>query len=79
MTQIPAVAGWLLQGTAAGGAAGQEVGSPAWFAWLADDAARSFSFRSPAGTYTARKERRRLLGRLPHGLGPAAQGLPGRG
>ena len=62
MTQIPSVADGLLQGTAAGGAAGLAVGSPAWFAWLADDAARSFSFRSPAGTYTARKERRQRGG-----------------
>ena len=38
------------------------MGSPAWFAWLADDAARSFSFRSPAGAYTARKERRQRGG-----------------
>jgi LuxR family transcriptional regulator, maltose regulon positive regulatory protein len=62
MTQVPSVADGLLQGTAAGGAAGLAVGSPAWFAWLADDAARSFSFRSPAGTYTARKERRQRGG-----------------
>ena len=62
MTQIPSVTDGLLQGTAAGGAAGLAVGSPAWFAWLADDAARSFSFRSPAGTYTARKERRQRGG-----------------
>jgi ATP/maltotriose-dependent transcriptional regulator MalT len=58
MAQVPSVADGLLQGTAAGGAAGLAVGSPAWFAWLADDAARSFSFRSPAGAYTARRERR---------------------
>jgi ATP/maltotriose-dependent transcriptional regulator MalT len=62
MTQVPSVADGLLQGTAAGGAAGLAVGSPAWFAWLADDAARSFSFRSPAGAYTARKERRQRGG-----------------
>jgi LuxR family maltose regulon positive regulatory protein len=62
MTQIPWVADGLLQGTAAGGAAGLAVGSPAWFVWLTDDAARSFSFRSPAGTYTARKERRQRGG-----------------
>src|SRR6185312_13971136 len=36
--------------------------SAGWFAWLADDAVRSFSFRSPAGAYTARKERRRRGG-----------------
>ena len=58
MKQIPLVADGLLLGMAASGAAGLTVGSPAWFAWLADGAARSFSFRSPAGAYTARKERR---------------------
>jgi LuxR family maltose regulon positive regulatory protein len=62
MAQIPSVADGLLQGPAAGGAAGLAVGSPAWFAWLADDVARSFSFRSPAGAYTARKERRQRGG-----------------
>jgi hypothetical protein len=62
MKQIPSVADGLLQGTAAGGAAGLAVGSPGWFAWLADDAVRSFSFRSPAGAYTVRKERRRRGG-----------------
>ena len=62
MTQIPSVADGRLQGTAAGGAAGLVVGSPAWFGWLADDAARSFSFRSPVGAYTARKERRQRGG-----------------
>jgi LuxR family transcriptional regulator, maltose regulon positive regulatory protein len=62
MTQIPSVADGLLQGTVADGAAGLAVGSPAWFAWLADDDARSFSFRSPAGAYTARKERRQRGG-----------------
>jgi LuxR family transcriptional regulator, maltose regulon positive regulatory protein len=62
MAHIPSVADGLLQGTAASGTAGLAVGSPAWFAWLADDAARSFSFRSPAGAYTARKERRQRGG-----------------
>jgi LuxR family maltose regulon positive regulatory protein len=62
MTQILSVADGLLQGAAAGGAAGVAVGSPAWFAWLVGDAARSFSFRSPAGAYTARKERRQRGG-----------------
>jgi LuxR family maltose regulon positive regulatory protein len=62
MTQVPSVTDGRLQGTAAGGAAGLAVGSPAWFAWLADDTARSFSFRSPAGAYTARKERRQRGG-----------------
>jgi LuxR family maltose regulon positive regulatory protein len=58
MGQIPSVADGLLQGTAGAGLA---VGSPAWFAWLSGDA-RSFSFRSPAGAYTARKERRQRGG-----------------
>jgi LuxR family transcriptional regulator, maltose regulon positive regulatory protein len=62
VARIPSVADGLLQGTAAGGAVGLAVGSPAWFAWLTDDAARSFSFRSPQGTYTARKERRQRGG-----------------
>jgi LuxR family transcriptional regulator, maltose regulon positive regulatory protein len=58
MTRIPFVADGVLQVAAAGEAPGVVVGSPAWFAWVADDSARSFSFRSPAGVYTARKERR---------------------
>jgi LuxR family transcriptional regulator, maltose regulon positive regulatory protein len=62
MARIPSVSDGLLQGTAAGGAAGLAVGSPGWFAWLADDAARSFSYRSPSGVYTARKERRQRGG-----------------
>jgi LuxR family maltose regulon positive regulatory protein len=32
------------------------VGSASWIAWLTDPATRSFSFRSPRGAYTARKE-----------------------
>jgi LuxR family transcriptional regulator, maltose regulon positive regulatory protein len=35
------------------------VDSPSWFAWLDDPATRSFSFRGPTGTLTARKEHRR--------------------
>ena len=62
MTKILSVADGLLQGTAAAGTAGLAVGSPAWFAWLAGDGARSFAFRSPAGAYTARKERRQRGG-----------------
>jgi LuxR family transcriptional regulator, maltose regulon positive regulatory protein len=62
MARIPSVADGLLQGAAAGHAAGLAVGSPAWFAWLADDAVRSFSFRSPSGAYTARKEGRQRGG-----------------
>jgi LuxR family transcriptional regulator, maltose regulon positive regulatory protein len=33
------------------------VGSPAWFAWLDEDATRSFAFRGAGGTLTARRER----------------------
>jgi LuxR family maltose regulon positive regulatory protein len=44
------------------GRPGPAVGSPDWFAWLTDEAALSFAFRSPAGNYTARKERRRRGG-----------------
>jgi LuxR family maltose regulon positive regulatory protein len=51
-----------LQVTPAHEASGVVVGSPAWFTWLADDSTRSFSFRSPAGDYTARKERRQRGG-----------------
>ncbi len=32
--------------------------SPAWFAWLADDAQHSFHFTHPCGDFTARKERK---------------------
>jgi LuxR family maltose regulon positive regulatory protein len=60
MGRIPSVADGLLRETAAG--AGLAVGSPAWFAWLAGDGARSFSYRSPAGGYTARRERRQRGG-----------------
>jgi LuxR family transcriptional regulator, maltose regulon positive regulatory protein len=62
MRQIPSVADGRLRGSAAGGEAGTAVGSPAWFAWLADGGVRSFSFRSPAGVYTARRERRQRGG-----------------
>ncbi|HLL98501.1 MAG TPA: LuxR C-terminal-related transcriptional regulator [Rubrobacteraceae bacterium] len=34
------------------------VGSPSWVGWLTDPSSRSFSFRGPSATYTARKERR---------------------
>ena len=37
---------------------GVVVGSPFWVGWLTDPATRSFSFRGPSATYTARKERR---------------------
>ena len=62
MAHIPSVVDRLLQRDSIGGAAGLAVGSPAWFAWLLDDAVRSFSFRSPAGGYTARKEHRQRGG-----------------
>jgi LuxR family maltose regulon positive regulatory protein len=62
MTRIPFVEDGLLQVAAVHEGAGVVVGSPAWFAWLADDSARSFSFRSSAGDYTARKERRQRGG-----------------
>ena len=62
MAHVPPVADGVLQGVAAGEAAGVEVGSPGWYAWLATDAARSFSYRSPHGAYTARKERRQRGG-----------------
>jgi LuxR family maltose regulon positive regulatory protein len=62
MPRIPLVANGLLQDSGPDGAAALAVGSPAWFVWLADDAARSFSFRSADGSYTARKEHRRRGG-----------------
>jgi LuxR family maltose regulon positive regulatory protein len=34
------------------------VGSPAWFTWLMDDQPRSFHFRHPHGSFTARRERK---------------------
>ncbi len=34
------------------------VGSPAWFAWLADPAHSSFAYRTAAGSVTLRRERR---------------------
>jgi hypothetical protein len=52
MTQIPSVADGQLQKAAAGEEAGLAVDSPAWFAWLADDANFSFSFWSPAWSTT---------------------------
>ncbi len=35
------------------------VGSDAWYAWLADEQNKSFSFRNYLGTFTARRERQR--------------------
>ena len=62
MAHVPSVTDGLLRGAAAAGPAELTVGSPAWFAWLSGDDARSFSFRSPAGGFTARKERRQRGG-----------------
>jgi LuxR family transcriptional regulator, maltose regulon positive regulatory protein len=62
MTRIPVVVDGTLQVAAARKSPGVVVGSPAWFAWLSDDSARSFSFRTPVGNYTARKERRQRGG-----------------
>jgi len=36
-----------------------QVGSEAWYAWLDEPATRSFTFHSPQGTLTARREHRR--------------------
>jgi ATP/maltotriose-dependent transcriptional regulator MalT len=62
VTRIPFIADGTLQVPEAREASGVIVGSRAWFTWLADDSSRSFSFRSPAGDYTARKERRQRGG-----------------
>lgn len=35
------------------------VGSDAWYTWLASESARSFTFRSHLGTFTARREQKR--------------------
>ena len=62
MARVPSVVGGRLLETPDGDADGAIVGSPAWFAWLRSDVSRSFSFQSPAGTFTARRERRRRGG-----------------
>src|SRR5436853_2759013 len=61
--RVPAVERGLLrfpEGQADGPSAAPPiaVGSPAWFAWLGGEAARSFAFRSPAGGFTANREAR---------------------
>src|ERR671933_910928 len=56
MARIPLVANGLLEN------GGLVVGSPDWWAWLAQDDVRSFAFRSAECHYTARKERRRRGG-----------------
>ncbi len=35
------------------------VGSDVWYTWLTSESARSFTFRSQLGTFTARRERKR--------------------
>lgn len=54
MSRLPAVRDGLLR--IAPHATPLRVGTPEWFAWLDD--ARSFTFASPAGTFTARHEER---------------------
>jgi LuxR family maltose regulon positive regulatory protein len=54
----PRVSEGVLHFQGASGGSKIVVGSPSWIAWLTDPATRSFSFRSPSGAYTARKERR---------------------
>lgn len=39
-----------------------QVGSPQWFSWLAEEGNSSFFFANDAGSYTARKERRKRGG-----------------
>ena len=61
MAHIPVVADGVILG-AGDGEPSLVVGSRAWFAWLDADTNRSFSYRSPDGRYTARKERRQRGG-----------------
>ena len=56
--RIPRVADGVLHARDPPGAPEIAVDSPAWAAWLEDRATHSFSFESPSGTFTARKERR---------------------
>jgi LuxR family maltose regulon positive regulatory protein len=58
--RIPMVVeGALVTDRADGRASGPiPVGSPAWFAWLADPAHPSFAYRTAAGSVTLRRERR---------------------
>lgn len=55
--RIPQVEGDIL--SPAPDDTGIVVGSRAWYAWLAQDANRSFAFAGASGTFTARRERRR--------------------
>jgi len=52
---LPAVQGETLIYLNDGQEARLMVGTPAWYAWL--ESATRFAFRSPFGTFTARKER----------------------
>ena len=56
--RIPYVADGMLHAEDPPGTPEIAVDSAAWAAWLEDRTIRSFSFQSPAGTFTARKERR---------------------
>lgn len=56
--RIPHVADGVLYAQESSGTPEIAVGSAAWAAWLEDWATHSFSFQGPAGTFTARKERR---------------------
>src|SRR5215217_1751860 len=56
--RIPQVADGVLHVLEPSGGPEIAVDSPSWVAWLTDPATRSFSFRSPRGGFTARKELR---------------------
>src|SRR5919107_1947055 len=56
--RTPYVADGMLHVPGLGGGPEVEVDSASWVAWLTDPATRSFSFQSPSGRYTARKEHR---------------------
>src|SRR5215213_4185781 len=56
--RIPQVADGVLHVLEPSGGPEIAVDSPTWVAWLTDPATRSFSFRSPRGGFTARKELR---------------------
>src|ERR687897_2543533 len=56
--RIPHVADGVLHAHEPPGAPQIAVDSPAWAAWLEDEATYSFAFEGPAGSFTARKERR---------------------
>src|SRR5918994_6422875 len=56
--RIPQVADGVLRVLDQSGGPEIAVASPSWIAWLTDPGTRSFSFQSPSGRYTARKEHR---------------------